>query len=160
MGWAPECDGRAFLVTEFVDGLPLLAHLERAGWTTVNQGLRLVKEACRGLALVHAQGGAHRDLNPDNVLIDRAGVVRLVDFGFGTGRDLPVVLLRGLPGTLTYLAPEVLHGDSTPAADVYGLGLLMYQLFTGGGPHLTASWPTGSQEHLDEYRRVKEALVF
>jgi hypothetical protein len=59
------------------------------------------------------------------------------------------------------MAPETLHGQSTAAADVYGLGLLMYELFTGGGPHLTAPWPTASgDDRREEHDRIKKALVF
>ena len=45
-------------------------------------------------------------------------------------------------GTFTYMAPETLRGPSTPASDMYSLGLLLYEMFTGGGPHLTAPWST------------------
>jgi serine/threonine-protein kinase len=161
MGLLPEHEGRGFLVMEHVDGAPLLAHIQAAGRIGVPAGLRYVKEMCRGLAVVHAQGAVHRDLKPDNVLIDRTGVVRLVDFGLATFTDIRLGFAPGSLGTFTYMAPETLHGRSTPAADVYGLGLLMYELFTGGGPHLNAPWPAGADEsRRDEHYRIKKSLVF
>ena len=159
MGLLPECDGRGFLVMEYVDGHPLLAHIKAAGRLGVATGLRYIKEICRGLAVVHAQGAVHRDLKPDNVLIDRAGVVRLVDFGLASFADPRLGFVPGAQGTFTYMAPETLHGRSTAAADVYGLGLLMYELFTGGGPHLTAPWPTPEDDpRHDDHFRIKQTL--
>lgn len=161
MGLLPEHDGRGFLVMEYVDGHPLLAHIQAAGRLGVATGLRYVKEICRGLAVVHAQGAVHRDLKPDNVLIDRAGVVRLVDFGLASFADPRLGFVPGSHGTFTYMAPETLHGRSTPAADVYGLGLLMYELFTGGGPHLTAPWPAPDADpRHDDHYRIKQTLQF
>jgi serine/threonine-protein kinase len=161
MGLLPEQDHRGFLVMEYVDGFPLLAHIQAAGRIGVQAGLRYVKEICRGLAVVHAQGAVHRDLKPDNVLIDRAGIVRLVDFGLASFTDPRLGFAPGSMGTFTYMAPETLQGRSTAAADVYGVGLLTYELFTGGGPHLTAPWPDARDDgDPNEHLRIKEALVF
>jgi serine/threonine-protein kinase len=161
MGLLPEHDGRGFLVMEYVEGHPLLQHIQAAGRIGVATGLRYVKEICRGLAVVHAQGAVHRDLKPDNVLIDRGGVVRLVDFGLASFADPRLGFAPGTLSTYTYMAPETLQGRSTPSADVYGLGLLMYELFTGGGPHLTAPWPDPADDprHEDHYR-LKMTLRF
>jgi serine/threonine protein kinase len=161
MGLLPEEEGRGYLVMEFVDGHPLLSHMQAAGRIGVATGLRYIKEICRGLAVMHAQGALHRDLKPDNVLIDRAGVVRLVDFGLATFTDPRLGFAPGSMGTFTYMAPETMRGRSTAAADVYGVGLILYELFTGGGPHLTAPWPRGDkEEHWQENSRIKESLVF
>jgi serine/threonine protein kinase len=152
---------RGFLAMEYVDGFPLLSHIHAAGRIGVAVGLRYVKEICRGLSVVHSQGAVHRDLKPDNVLVDRSGVVRLVDFGLAGFTDTQLGFAPGLLGTFTYMAPETLHGRSTPAADVYGLGLIIYELFSGGGPHLTAPWPEGGDEsRRHEHYRIKTSLVF
>jgi serine/threonine protein kinase len=161
MGILTDHEDRGFLVMEYVDGAPLLAHMQAAGRIGVAAGLRYVKELCRGLAVLHSQGAIHRDLKPDNVLIDRAGIVRLVDFGLATFTDGRLGFAPGSMGTFTYMAPETLLGRSTQAADVYGLGLIMYELFTGGGPHLTAPWPSaGDDFRRDGHYRVKKSLVY
>jgi serine/threonine-protein kinase len=161
MGLLPEHDGRAFLVMEYVDGAPLLSHMRAAGRVSVAIGLRLVKQICRAVALVHAQGAVHRDLKADNILIDRRGDVRVVDFGLAAFADRDLGFVPGAQGTFTYMAPETLFGRSTAASDVYSLGLLMYELFTGGGPHLSAPWCTdGQQDHRNEHFRIKSSLVF
>jgi serine/threonine-protein kinase len=161
MGLLPEWQGRGFLVMEYVDGFPLLSHIQAAGRVGVAAGLRYVREICRGLSVLHSQGAVHRDLKPDNVLLDRGGVVRLVDFGLASFTDPDLGFAPGSLGTFTYMAPETLQGRSTPAADVYGVGLIMYELFTGGGPHLSAPWPaTGDDDSHGEHRRIKEGLRF
>lgn len=160
MGLLPEYDNRAFLVMEYVDGLPLLSHMRAAGRLSVSMGLRLLKQICRGMALVHAQGAVHRDLKADNILVDRRGVIRIVDFGLAAYTDRHG-FAPGSLGTFTYMAPETLLGRSTPASDVYSLGLLMYELFTGGGPHLTAPWShDDKKDPRDAHLRLKRALHF
>lgn len=161
MGLLPEYDGRAYLVMEHVDGLPLLAHLQAAGRFSVAAGLRFLEQVCLALALVHAQGAIHRDLIPQNILIDRRGRVRVVDFGLAAYTDPRVGFAPGAAGTFCYMAPETVLGRSLPASDVYSLGLLMYELFTGGGPHLTAPWATDEKaERSRENHRLKTALRF
>ncbi len=103
----------------------------------------------------------HRDLKSDNILIDRRGVVRVVDFGLAAYTDSELGFAPGAMGTFTYMAPETVHGRSTPASDIYSLGLLMYELFTGGGPHLSAAWITDEKrDHRDEHYRIKQELHF
>jgi serine/threonine-protein kinase len=160
MGLLPEHDNRAYLVMEYVDGRPLLSHMQAAGRLSVVTGLRFVKQICRAMALVHAQGVVHRDLTPDNVLVDRRGVVRVVDFGLAAFADRQLGFAPGAMGKFTYMAPETLYGRSTPASDVYSLGLLMYELFTGDGPHLHAHWNTGDDDHRDEHYRLKQSFHF
>jgi serine/threonine protein kinase len=161
MGLLPEHDDRAYLVMEYVDGLPLISHMRAAGRFSVAAGLGYIKQICRAMALVHSQGAVHRDLKADNILIDRRGIVRVVDFGLAAFADRQLGFAAGTMGTFTYMAPETLHGRSTPASDVYSLGLLMYELFTGGGPHLTAPWNTDENvDHREEHYRIKKGLSF
>jgi serine/threonine protein kinase len=150
----PDCEGRGFLVTELVEG-------ESLGKLGVSASLRCLKEICRALALLHSQGAVHGDLNPDSVLRDRAGVVRLVNVGLAAFTS-PAAAFGAVPApACTFLAPEVLQGSSTAAADVYSLGLLMYEWLTGGGPHRTAPWPRRDLDVLvDECVRIKQSLVF
>jgi serine/threonine protein kinase len=161
MGLLPEHEDRAYIVMEYVEGAPLLAHMQAAGRVGVAIGLRCIKQICRAMALVHAQGAVHRDLHSRNILVDRRGVVRVVDFGLASFADRRLGFAPGAMGTFTYMAPETVLGRSTPASDVYSLGLLMYELFTGGGPHLTAPWSTDDQkDHRDEHYRLKTSLRF
>jgi serine/threonine protein kinase len=135
--------------------------MRAAGRIGVASGLRFIKEICQALALVHGQGAIHRDLTPDNILVDGSGVVRVVDFGLATFADRRLGFAAGSAGRFPYMAPETLQGRSTPASDIYGLGLLMYEMFTAGGPHLTAPWSTDdARDNRDEHYRIKELLRF
>ena len=69
MGLLPEHEGRAYIVMEYVDGLPLLSHLRAAGRFSVATGLRFIKQICRAMALVHGQGAVHRDLKSASVMV-------------------------------------------------------------------------------------------
>ncbi|GEM_PF-1852379 len=161
MGLLPEHEHRAFLVMEYVEGLPLLSHLRAAGRFSVAMGLRFLKQICRGMALVHGQGAVHRDLKADNILVDRRGVIRIVDFGLAAYTDPHLGFAPGSLGNFIYMAPETLLGRSTPASDVYSIGLLMYELFTGGGPHLTASWPDAdARDRANVCLHLKHTLYF
>jgi serine/threonine protein kinase len=126
----------------------------------VATGLRFIKQICRALSLVHGQGAIHRDLKADNILVDRRGVVRVVDFGLAAFADEQSGVVHGAMGTFTYMAPETVRGRSTAASDVYSIGLLMYELFTGGGPHLNAEWTTEGDERGDENFALKAAFRF
>jgi serine/threonine-protein kinase len=161
MGLLPEHEGRAYLAMEYVDGLPLLSHMRAAGQFSVATGLRFVKQICRALSLVHGQGAVHRDLQGDNILVDRRGVVRVVDFGLAAFVDERVGFAPGAAGRFNYMAPETVNGRSTAASDVYSLGLMMYELFTGGGPHLSARWDTEDRdERRAENLRLKKSFRF
>ncbi len=161
----PEHEDRAYIAMEYVEGAPLISHMRAAGRVSVAIGPRRHLSTSRSAgpmaALVHARA-VHRDLKSDNILVDRRGVVtRVVDFGLASYADRRLGFAPGATGTFVYMAPETVLGRSTPASDVYSLGLLMYELFTGGGPHLTAPWRTDEQkDHRDEHYDLKKALRF
>jgi serine/threonine protein kinase len=158
MGLLPEHDDRAYLVMEYVDGLPLLSHMMSMGRLPATVGVRYFEQIATALSLVHTQGAVHRDLIPENVLVDRKGQIKVVDFGLASFTDASGMVQGGGGVTFAYAAPEMLRGTSVPASDVYSIGLVMYQLFTGGGPHLTAPWvaderrDTGAENHAVKMR--------
>jgi serine/threonine protein kinase len=161
MGLLPEQDNRAYLVMEYVDGQPLLSHLLSANKLPAALGVRYWEQLATALSLVHTQGAVHRDLIPENILIDRRGQIKLVDFGLAAFTDASGLVRGGGGVTFAYAAPEMLRGLSSPASDIYSLGLVMYQLFTGGGPHLTAPWVVEEQrDTCAENYAIKMRLKF
>ncbi|MGF1577989.1 MAG: serine/threonine protein kinase [Gemmataceae bacterium] len=158
MGLLPQFQGRGYLVMEHVDASPLLSHIASAGRIGVPTGLRYLKELCQALALVHSRGAVHRDLEPENIVVDPSGVVRITNFGFAAITDPRFLFAPGTPGNRSYMAPETLLGLSTPAADVYSLGLVAYELFTGGGPHVTMAWPKSGDART--FHQIKTGLQF
>jgi Protein kinase domain len=126
-----EHDGRPFLTMEFVDGEDLAALLRRVGRLPEEKAVEVARQLCAALAAVHEQGLLHRDLKPANVMLDGRGKVRLADFGLAAAAgDLSASGLRC--GTPPYMAPEQLAGSGvTTRSDLFALGLVLYELFTG-----------------------------
>ena len=126
-----EVDGTPFLSMEYVDGDSLASLLRRAGRMSGERAVEVARQICAGLAAAHAKGVLHRDLKPDNVIIDGRGKVRLADFGlagFSGGIDRADVR----SGTPAYMSPEQIEGrEVTTASDIYALGLVLYEIFTG-----------------------------
>ena len=123
-----EVDGHLFLSMELVDGEDLSSSLRRIGRFAEDKALEIARQLCAGLAAAHERGVLHRDLKPANVMLDGAGKVRLMDFGLAAmgGAD---GLRAGTPG---YMAPEQMQGrDASAESDIYALGLVLYELFTG-----------------------------
>ncbi|HKB04437.1 MAG TPA: serine/threonine-protein kinase [Gemmataceae bacterium] len=126
--------GQPFLTMEYVDGEDLSSLLKRVGRLPEEKGIEIARQLCGALAAVHDQGLLHRDLKPANVMLDGRGNVRLTDFGLAaTAQDLSATEARS--GTPLYQAPEQLAGkEVTARTDVYALGLVLYELFTGKRP--------------------------
>jgi WD40 repeat protein/tRNA A-37 threonylcarbamoyl transferase component Bud32 len=147
-GAAP--DGRPFLAMEFVDGRAITDYAD-AAQLDVPAMLRLMITVCEAVQAAHDQRIVHRDLKPSNVLVTGDGQVKLLDFGIAKALaedDADSTRLAGERSALTpaYAAPEQLRGDAPSAAtDVYGLGVILYQLLTGRLPQRereTAERPT------------------
>ncbi len=125
----------ACLVTELVDGPSLAAILRRRGRLTVAETLSIVAQAGRALAAAHARGIVHRDVKPANLLLAEDGRVLLADFGLAVESDTRSAGPGDGRGTPAYAAPERLRGEAGgPAADVFSLGVVLYECLTGRLP--------------------------
>ncbi|MGZ3663415.1 MAG: serine/threonine-protein kinase [Ktedonobacterales bacterium] len=141
-GEEPE-RGLLYLVMPVVPG-SMRDHLMRVGRLPADQAVELVYQVASALEAAHAAGFVHRDVKPENILLDAQGSALLTDFGIarevtvlrqaGTMRTLSAT---GLPvGTPEYMAPEQLRGESADQrVDVYALGAVLYELLTGSVPH-------------------------
>jgi serine/threonine-protein kinase len=137
-GVAP--DGRPFFVMERVEGVPITTACARRG-SPVEERLRLLVEVCEAVETAHRSLVVHRDLKPSNVLVTAAGEVKLLDFGIAKllgeeGSDGAATRAEERLLTPAYAAPEQILGEPvTTAADVYSLGVLLYELLAGRLPH-------------------------
>lgn len=126
-----EVDGRTFLSMEFIDGEDLSSLLRRIGRLPGDKATEIARQICAGLAAAHDNGVLHRDLKPANIMIDGRGKARVTDFGVAVAAQE----IHGdgvIAGTPTYMAPEQLTGkEVTERSDIYALGLVLYELFTG-----------------------------
>ena len=128
---AGEAEGLPYIAMEYVDGEDLGALLRRIGRLPEDRAVVVANEICAGLAAIHEQGILHRDIKPSNLMLDGRGRIRITDFGLAT-----LTSLNGAgdvrSGTPAYMAPEQLEGrEVTVRSDVYALGLVLYELFTG-----------------------------
>ena len=131
-----EIDGEDFVSMEFLPGRTLKEIEDDEKTLPLGRGLALAKGICGGLAAAHRIGVLHRDLKPENVIVTQDGVPHLMDFGIAVeqahyqgGKEETV------PGTPQFLAPELLRGDDpSTATDVYAMGVLLYEMFTGRVP--------------------------
>jgi len=140
-----EEDGDAYVTMEYIEGLPLADVIPEGGLTS-EQVRRYGAEIADALAYAHEHGVIHGDLKASNILLTSEGSTKLVDFGLGrrvprsgmaevTSSRLPLAEAGATAGTLPYLAPEVLRGDSTSiASDCWALGVLLCQMATGELP--------------------------
>jgi eukaryotic-like serine/threonine-protein kinase len=145
-----EEDGRPYIVMECVDGASLAEELGRRGPLAPAEVAELGRQACEGLAHAHARGLVHRDVKPQNLLLRPDGTVKVADFGIARAAGGGATLTQAgtLLGTAAYMAPEVVAGEPAgPAADVYSLGAVLYELVTGEPPqHATTLAELAEQE--------------
>ncbi|MBX3379307.1 MAG: protein kinase [Phycisphaeraceae bacterium] len=126
-----EDGGQHFISMEYVDGEDLSSLLRRIGRLPGDKALQIARQLAAGLAAAHEKGVLHRDLKPANVMVDGRGHVRIMDFGLaGLAEELKGD--TGRAGTPAYMAPEQLAGRGVTAkSDVYAIGLLFYEIFSG-----------------------------
>lgn len=140
-----EVDGRDFLSMEYVDGEDLATLLRRIGRLPPAKAVEIARQLAAGLAAAHEKGVLHRDLKPANVMIDGHGRARITDFGLAVLAD---DASAEIAGTLAYMSPEQLEGrPATVQSDIYALGLVLYELFTGKRPFDATS--------LADWRRIR-----
>jgi eukaryotic-like serine/threonine-protein kinase len=127
-----------YLVMPLVTGESLQQRLDRCGPLSVKETLRIALQAAQGLAAAHAQGLVHRDVKPANILLENAGVdrVMLTDFGLARAADDASLTRSGvIPGTPQYMSPEQARGDTAdPRSDLFSLGSVLYAMCAGHPP--------------------------
>lgn len=159
-------DGREYLMMEFLDGEPLDAYMSRMSALAPAAALGIADQILNGLAEAHKKGVVHRDLKPSNVYLQREHngelLVKVLDFGLA--RQEPVALLDGaitlpkrndgaslLAGTPEYIAPEQAQGRTVDgAADMYSLGVMLFEMLTGSLPFEAESVTDLLRKHLSE----------
>ncbi len=126
-----DVDGQFFISMQYIDGEDLASLLRRIGRLPSEKALALAGDICAGLAAAHDHGIVHRDLKPGNVMVDSRGKALIADFGLAVVLD-EMRSTHRVAGTPAYMAPEQISGgEITLRTDIYALGLVLYEIFTG-----------------------------
>ena len=127
--------GWLFLAMSLYEGETLRSRLKRDGCLPVSECLEIARQIAEGLQAAHAAGVVHRDLKPGNVMLLPDGTVRILDFGLAKARDQSISETGAHFGTVSYMSPEQVRGDKVDGrADLWALGVLMYEMLTGRKP--------------------------
>jgi predicted Ser/Thr protein kinase len=154
-----ESEGLYYLLMEYVDGVNLRQAM-RASRFTPEQALSLIPDLCSALQFAHDHGVLHRDIKPENILLDTRGRVKIADFGIARlvgdeTQDITLTMTGAALGSTAYIAPEQIENpeDVDHRADIYSLGVVFYEMLTGGlplGRFPAPSEKSGSDPRLDE----------
>jgi serine/threonine protein kinase/Tfp pilus assembly protein PilF len=125
-----------FITMEYVPGESLMSLIERIGKLPEEKAITIAMQVCEGLAEAHAIGIVHRDIKPHNIMIDRTGNVRIMDFGIARSIDTEGMTETGMVvGTPDYMSPEQVDGkEADRRSDIYSLGIALYEMVTGEIP--------------------------
>ena len=140
-----QSEGIKFITMDFVEGQDLRRLLSERGKFPPEQAARVMLQICRALEAAHAEGVIHRDLKPQNILLDGNGRVYVMDFGIARSAYLPGMTQTGaIIGTPEYMSPEQARGERlTERSDLFSLGVIFYELLTGKSPY-PADAPLGT----------------
>ena len=154
-----EVDGQHFLTMEYIDGEDLASLLRRIGRLPADKALETTHQICAGLAAAHDCGLLHRDLKPANIMLDGRGRVRITDFGLALSSD-DAQGRSETAGTPAYMAPEQIgKGEASVRSDIYSLGLVLYELFTGRLPYQATTPIEWRRAHLESSPRTPSSVV-
>jgi HAMP domain-containing protein len=167
-----EWQNQMFISMELLAGTTLADLLRVHAPFGYGPGLQIVKQICRGLAAIHDTGIVHRDLKPQNVMVLSSGVVKIMDFGISRQLDTQAGKATSSAGTPVYMSPEQFTGDALDVrSDVYAMGILLYEVFTGSPPfrastleeirnlHMTATPMSPSKKRPDIPERLERLIM-
>ncbi len=146
-----EQDGRQFIVFEYIHGQNL-KELSAGGPLDVREAIGLALQVARALSFAHERGLVHRDVKPQNVLLNDDGQAKVTDFGIARSLDVHGVTQTGtVLGTSDYIAPEQARGQQVdPKTDIYSLGAVLYELLTGEVPFKGDNFVAVAMRHVNE----------
>jgi serine/threonine-protein kinase len=147
-----EDDGSPYIVLELVDGETLKQRIKRMGRLPVGEAVAYAIEIGRALSAAHAVRLVHRDVKPQNVLIDQEGRAKVTDFGIARSLEVHGLTATGrVLGTTDYVAPEQALGhEVTEQSDVYSLGIVLYEMLAGEPPFRAESQVAVAMKHVQE----------
>jgi eukaryotic-like serine/threonine-protein kinase len=149
---AGEDEGRPYIVFEYVEGETLKDRIRRMGRLPIDEAIAYAIEIARALGAAHARGIVHRDIKPQNVLVDEEGSAKVTDFGIARSLDEEGLTADGrVLGTTDYVSPEQALGhDVDGQSDIYSLGVVLYEMLTGDVPFHGENQVSVAMKHVRE----------
>ena len=131
-----EEEGTSYITMEYVPGEDLKGMVKMMGRLSPGKSISIAKQVCEGLAEAHRLGVVHRDLKPQNIMIDKGGNARIMDFGIARSLEEKGITGAGVMiGTPEYMSPEQVEGEEADQrSDIYALGVILYEMLTGKVP--------------------------
>ena len=140
---------REYIVMELIDGITLKQYMERRGRMDWRESLHFITQIMRGLSHAHSRGIIHRDIKPQNIMVLRAGSVKVADFGIACLAHQGQTLTQEALGSVHYISPEQARGDRIDArSDIYSAGVVLYEMLTGRLPFEGDSAVSVAIQHL------------
>jgi serine/threonine protein kinase len=148
-----EANGLQYVSMEYFGGTTLKDHIKQSGGLSIMEAFNIASQICDGLQAAHSQGVIHRDLKSQNVIVNSANQVKIIDFGLAHTQQMQGLTATGLiMGTPEYMSPEQVAGKKVDErADIYSLGIILYELFTGKVPF------TGPSAISVGFQQIKDA---
>jgi len=155
-----EVDGIYYIVMEYVEGETLKELIRRRGRLSGNEAVGLGLQLLAAVEYAHRSGIIHRDIKPQNVMLDRDGIVKVMDFGIARAGDSGMTEAGSILGTAQYLAPEQAKGYPVDErSDLYSVGVVLYEMLTGTVPFKGDSAVTVALKHVNEVPVEPSELV-
>lgn len=155
-----EAEGVLYITMEFVPGEDLKAFIKRAGQLSIGKTVAIIEQVCEGLVEAHKLGVVHRDLKPQNIMIDKSGNAHIMDFGIARSLSAEGITDAGVViGTPEYMSPEQVGGeDVDQRSDLYSLGIILYEMVIGRVPfHADSAFAVG-MKHKSEKPQAPQTI--
>jgi eukaryotic-like serine/threonine-protein kinase len=125
-------EGKSYIAMEYVEGINLFKHIRDKTKLDVREALNIMVQTCGALDALHTAGIVHRDIKPDNILLTKGGLVKLMDFGLAKSDTNRITQANMVMGTPSFMSPEQAKGKEVDGrSDLYSLGLVLYEMLTG-----------------------------
>jgi len=150
-----EAEGAKFISMEYIEGRDLRSLLAERGKFAPEEAVGIIEQVCRALDAAHAEGVIHRDLKPQNIMVDKHGRVAVMDFGIARSREVRGLTQTGaLLGTPEYMSPEQAKGEEIDSrSDLFSLGIIFYELLAGKSPYAATT------QAASLLRRIQERAI-